>query len=139
MFTRLFLITVFIAAAGCATHPVSNSAALPVPGSRIIDSRFLQLTPNSGIVTVKRDSGFGGGQACSVRVFINAEPFADVNTSEKVVAYLPAGDYVISAKPNGICGGGLVEVATSVKSGAKLNFRIGYGSDANFMISATAF
>ena len=33
----------------------------------------------------------------------------------------------------------LVEVATSVKSGAKLNFRIGYGSDANFMISATAF
>ncbi len=74
-----------------------------------------------------------------MRVFINAEPFADVNTSEKVVAYLPAGEYVISAKPNGICGGGLVEVATSVKSGVKLNFRIGYGSDANFMISATAF
>ena len=123
---------------GCATRPVSNSEATQVPSSRIIDSKFLTPTPDSGVVTVKRDSGLGGS-ACSSRVFVNAKPIADLQTSEKVVVYLPAGEYVFSAWPNGICGGGMSEVRATVKSGVELSFRIGYGSNGDFTINATAF
>ena len=138
MLTRLIVITLAFVVAGCATRPVSNSEASQVPSSRIIDSKFLTPTPDSGVVTVKRDSGFGGS-ACSSRVFVNAKPIADLQTSEKVVVYLPAGEYVFSAWPNGICGGGMSEVRATVKSGAELSFRIGYGSNGDFTINATAF
>ena len=138
MFTRLSLIAFAVVIAGCATRPVSNAEAVHVPSIRIIDSRFLQPTPDSGVVTVKRDSGIGGS-ACSSRVFVNAKPIADLQTSEKVVVYLPAGEYVFSAWPKGICGGGMSEVRAMVKSGAELSFRIGYGSNGDFTINATAF
>lgn len=138
MFARVSLIAIVLVVAGCATRPVSNSEASHVPSSRIIDSKFLQPAADSGVVTVKRDSGFGGS-VCSSRVFVNAKPVADLQKSEKVVVYLPAGEYIFSAWPNGICGGGMSEVRALVKSGAELSFRIGYGSNGDFTINATAF
>lgn len=109
-----------------------------MPASRIIDSGPLRPVPNSTVVTVKRDSGFGGA-ACSSRVFVNAKPIADLQTSEKVVLYLLAGDYIFSAWPNGLCGGGMSEVRATVVPGKPLNFRIGYGSNGDFTLNATAF
>jgi hypothetical protein len=138
MLTRLFVIAFALAIAGCATRPVSNAEATAVPSERIIDSKFLEPTADAGIVTVKRDRGFGGS-ACSSRVFVNAKPVADIRTSEKVVIYLPAGEYIFSAWPNGVCGGGMSEVRANVKAGVELNFRIGYGSNGSFTINATAF
>ncbi len=138
MFLRLILVIFVTFIAGCATRPIPNDEAIHIPESRILDSKYLKPTPNSGTVTVKRDSGFFGS-ACSYRIFIDAKPIADIQISEKVVAYLPAGEYIFSAWPNGICGGGLSEVRAMVKSGAELNFRIGYGSSGDFTINATAF
>jgi hypothetical protein len=124
--------------AGCATRPVADSDTTPVPPDRIIDSRFLQLSTGSGTVTVTRDRGFGGS-ACSSRVFVDASPTADLRPSERLVVYLPPGDHVISAWPNGMCGGGMSEARTNVTSGSKLAFRIGYGSNGDFYINPTAF
>src|ERR1700730_17777998 len=124
--------------AGCATRPVSDSDTTPVPPDRIIDSRFLQPSPASGTVTVKRDRGFGGS-ACSSRVFVDASPTADLRPSERLVVYLPPGDHVISAWPNGVCGGGMSEARANVTSGSKLAFPIGYGSNGDFYVNPTAF
>lgn len=136
---RLSLIALLgIVATGCATRPISNAEAIHVPRGQVVDSTYLKPIPDSGVVTVKRDSGFGGS-ACSSRVFVNANPIADLNASEKVVIYLPAGEYIFSAWPNGICGGGMSEVRAMVKSGAELSFRIGYGSNGDFTINATVF
>lgn len=138
MFSRLSIIVVAFVLSGCATRPVSNAEATNVPISRIINSKFLQPTPDSGMITLKRDSGIGGS-ACSSRVFVNAIPIADLRTSEKVVVSLPKGEYVLSAWPNGICGGGMPEVSALVKAGSQLSFPIGYGSNGDFSINATAF
>ena len=138
MIQCLLIIATLLSIGGCATRPVSNAEAVNVPMERIVDSRYLQNAPNTGQVTVKRDSGFGGS-ACSSRIFVNAKPVADLRTSEKVVLYLPEGEYVISAWPNSICGGGMSEVRATVKSGGELNFRVGYGSNGDFSINATAF
>lgn len=109
-----------------------------VPSERVIDSKYLDPKSDTGKVTVKRDSGIGGS-ACSSRIFVNAKPVADIRTSEKVVLYLPSADYIFSAWPNGMCGGGMSEVRASVKTGEELNFRVGYGSNGDFSINATAF
>jgi len=124
--------------AGCATRPISNADADTVYGDSILNSKYLNKKPNTGTVTVKRDSGLGGS-ACSSRVFVNAVAIADLDQSEKVVLYLPAGEYIFSAWPNGICGGGMSEIHSTVNSGAELNYRIGYGSNGDYTINATAF
>lgn len=134
----LSVLFTMLSATGCATQPISNSAAVNVPSERVIDSKYLQPMPGTGQVTVKRDSGFGGS-GCSSRIFVNAKPVADIETSEKVVLYLPPADYIFSAWAKGMCGGSMSEVRSAVKVGDDLSFRVGYGSNGDFSINATAF
>ena len=137
MFTRCLFIALAVLITGCATRPISNAKAVDVPSDRIIDSTYLRYVPNAGRVTIKRDSGLLG-IGCSSRIFVNAQPVADIHTSEKIVLYLPAGDYVFSAWPNDPCGGGMSEVRGTITSSSKLSFRVGYGSSGDFAIHATA-
>lgn len=136
--TNVLALCLALALSACATRPVSNFEAAKIPQSRILSARYLSPVPNSGTVTVKRDSGIGGS-ACSVRLFVNGQPTADVRSAEKIVLYLPENEYVLSAWPNGICGGGMSETTAQVKAGEKTNFRIGYGSNGDFFINRTAF
>lgn len=133
-----FAIFLVISLYGCATTPIPNSAAIDVPRERVIDHHFLDQTPGSTKITLKRDAGFGGS-GCISRVFVNAKPIADIGVSEKVVIYLQTGDYVFSAWPNGVCGGGMSEVRSTVKTGEAQTFRVGYESNGSFAIHATAF
>jgi hypothetical protein len=130
--------SLILSIAGCATRPVSTAESKPVSMANILDSRFLVNSPGSGTVVIKRDSGVFGS-ACTSRVFVNAKPTADLAPIEKLVLYLPPGDYIFSAWPNGICGGGMSEVRANVKSSETLTFRIGMGSNGEFLINPTAF
>ena len=123
---------------GCATQPISNSSAIEAPMNRILDRQFLQPATGTGEVIIKRDSGFGGS-ACSSRIFVDGRPVADIRVSEKIVLYLPEGDHILSAWPNGICGGGMTEVRAVIKAGVQSSFRVGYGSNGDFSINPTAF
>jgi hypothetical protein len=136
---RIIAVALLIfAIVGCATRPLSNGEAIPVRADQIIDSKYLEAAPGTGTVVVKRDRGFLGS-ACSSRVFVDANPVADLRPSQKVLMHLPAGDHVIAAWPNGICGGGMSEVRATVTTGVELTFRIGYGSNGDFTINPTAF
>ena len=130
--------TVLLALSGCATSPVPDSETKPVPSDRIIAPKYLEAAPDTGIVTVKRDRGVGGS-ACSIRFFVDAQPVADLRTSERVVLHLPVGEHVLSAHPNGMCGGGLREVRATVASSAALSFRNGYGGSGDLSINPTMF
>jgi hypothetical protein len=132
----VFLALAIAACAGCATQPVSDSNASLVPGKRIVDSTYLEAKPGTGQVTLKRDSGIIGA-ACSVRLFVDAKPIADIRTSEKVVLHLPPAEYVFSAEPH--CGGGMREIHGTVRSGEAIAFRVAYGGSLDFAINATAF
>ena len=124
--------------AGCATQPISNSEASPVPADQILTNRFSAQLPNTGEVVIKRDSGIGGS-VCSSRIFVDGIPIANVAVSEKLVLYIPKGEHIFSARPNGICGGGLSEVKSSIGAGTVSTFRVGYGSNGDFFINPTAF
>jgi hypothetical protein len=123
---------------GCATHPISNADAVPVSMDRIFDSSFLQMLPGTGAVTIKRDSGLTGSN-CSTRIFVDGRPVADIRTSEKIVLHLPEGEHILSAWPNEILCGGVVEVKTSIKAGTESSYRVGWGDAGDMSINPTAF
>jgi type IV pilus biogenesis protein CpaD/CtpE len=123
---------------GCASQPISNLEANPVPANRILDTQYLNSSPNTGEVTVKRDSGFAGS-ACSTRVYVDGKHIADIRPAEKVVLYLPEGEHILSAEPNGICGGNMTEVKAVVKAGSHSNYRYGTSGNGSPSIYPTAF
>jgi len=136
---RYFLaVALVLALSSCATRPVSNDDALPVAGERLLNSQYQSPSAGTGEVTVKRDSG-AFGSACGTRIYVDATPIADINPSEKIVLYLPDGDHILSAWPNGICGGRMSEVRAAVKAGSHTSYRVGYGSNGDFSIDPTAF
>jgi hypothetical protein len=135
-FKILFLILLFMS--GCATRPISNSDAIPIAMNRIVDTQCLKPVPGSGKVLIKRDCGFGGS-ACTSRIFVDGKPVADIDVSEIIVIYLPEGEHIFSAWPNGICGGGMTEVKAFIKTDTESCFRVGYGSNGDFSINPTAF
>ena len=130
----------FLILTGCASTPVSTSEAIQIPDSRVLDGgrQYLLPTKNSGIFIVKRDSGIMGA-ACSTKIYLNGKSIADLDTSEKVVLNLPVGEYIVSAEPNGVCGGGLTEVKFNVKDNSQSVFRYGTSGNGSPSIYPTAF
>lgn len=123
---------------GCATRPISNFEAKPVPPERLLNSNHSEKKPDTTKVTVKRDTGIFGS-ACPTQVFLNAGPLAELNTGEKVEIFLLAGDYILSAWPKGVCGGGMSETKLNLIKDKAQSFRIGYGSNGDFYLNPTAF
>ncbi|HCX90080.1 MAG: hypothetical protein COW04_03505 [Deltaproteobacteria bacterium CG12_big_fil_rev_8_21_14_0_65_43_10] len=121
----------------CATVPIPTEQAKLVPKNQVIDDRYLDQKPATGEIIIKRDTG--SGSACSSRIFVDAIPIADLWSGEKIIIFLPEGDHIFSAWPNGICGGGLSETRGTVTPGKRLIFRIGYGSNGDYFIVPTAF
>ena len=130
------LLVAGLAACATATEPVSGVEAVDVPYSRILDAKYLKPTSTSGEISIRRDRGFAGA-ACSTRIFLNGMPLADIETAQKIVIYLPPGEYLIGARPNGICGGGLTEARASVSTGARLAFRFGTSGNGSPSIYPT--
>lgn len=123
----------------CATAPVPASEAKEVPAVRVLDSRYSKPVSGTGEVVVKRDAG-AVGSACNPRVFVDAVPIADIDSSEKIVLHLPEGDHIVSAGfQGGLCGQGLAETKVNAKAGARSSYRIGFGNNYDFFIMPTAF
>ena len=138
--TYLLILSLGFVLLGCASTPVPTSEAVQIPDSRVLEGGKQYLLPNknSGKLIVKRDSGIMG-VACSTRIYLNGKDIADLDTSEKVVLNLPEGEYIVSAEPNGICGGGLTEVKFNVKANSQSVFRYGTSGNGSPSIYPTAF
>jgi hypothetical protein len=72
-------------------------------------------------------------------VFLNGKPVADIASEEVVTLYLMSGEYVISATPNGICGGGTAEAVVHVRPPASYAYRLTFGGGGAFSVQPTAF
>lgn len=127
-----------IAIVGCATTPVPDSATSSVPTDRLYAPAMARPVTGGGSINVRRDSGLMGS-ACSTRVWINGQPAADLRTSERITIHVEAGDHIVSAQPNALCAGGLVEAQAVVRPGRTARFRVGYGTNGDFILAPTAF
>jgi len=135
-FLAAFLMLSFTA---CATQPVSIYQASAVPSSRILAPQLLSQAQYTGSLIIKRDTGFMGS-ACTIRVFVNAVPVADLAPSEKVEIFVPLGEHIVSAAPTGtLCGGGTSEAAVVIRPESQKILRIASGQSGDIHVQPSAF
>ena len=136
---RFFAVVSILWLAACATSPVTIGQASAVPSSRILAPRWLAQAPYTGSLIVKRDSGFMGS-ACTIRVFVDTVPVADLEPSEKVELFLPLGEHVVGATATGaICGGGVSEAAVMIQPASQRILRIASGQSGDIYLQPSAF
>jgi len=135
-FLAAFLMLSFTA---CATQPVSIYQASAVPSSRILAPQLLSQAQYTGSLIIKRDTGFMGS-ACTIRVFVNSVPVADLAPSEKVEIFVPLGEHIVSAAPTGtLCGGGTSEAAVVIRPESQKILRIASGQSGDIHVQPSAF
>ena len=122
----------------CATTPVTINQAAAVPASRILAPQLLAQGSNTGSLVVKRDSGFMGS-ACTVRVFVDAVPVADLAPSEKVELFVSLGEHSVVVTSNGICGGGTSETAVVIMPERQRILRIASGQSGDILLQPSMF
>jgi hypothetical protein len=122
----------------CATQPVSVYQAPLVPSSRVLAPQWLSQAQYTGSLIIKRDSGFMGS-ACTIRVFVDAVPVADLAPSEKVELFLASGEHIVGVTSNGICGGGVSEAAVVISPERQKILRIASGQSGDIYLQPTAF
>lgn len=135
------ILTAFLALslAACATQPITIGQASAVPSSRILAPQWLSQGQYTGSLIIKRDTGFMGS-ACTIRVFVDAVPVADLAPSEKVELFIALGEHVVGASPTGFfCGGGASEAAVVIIPERQKILRIASGQSGDIYLQPSAF
>jgi hypothetical protein len=135
---RYLTILLFFSITACATTPVTINQAAAVPASRILAPQLLAQGSNTGSLVVKRDSGFMGS-ACTVRVFVDAVPVADLAPSEKVELFVSLGEHSVVVTSNGICGGGTSETAVVIMPERQRILRVASGQSGDILLQPSMF
>jgi len=136
---RFFAVFLMLSLTACATQPISIYQASAVPSSRILAPQLLSQAQYTGSLIIKRDTGFMGS-ACTIRVFVNAVPVADLAPSEKVEIFVPLGEHIVSAAPIGtLCGGGTSEAAVVIRPESQKILRIASGQSGDIHVQPSAF
>jgi len=136
---QFFAVFLMLSLTACATSPVTIQQASAIPGSRILAPQLVSQTSNTGSLIVKRDSGFMGS-ACTIRVFVDAVPVADLAPSEKVELFVALGEHSVVVSPNGIfCGGGTSEAAVVIMPERQRILRIASGQSGDIFLQPSAF
>jgi hypothetical protein len=135
-FLVLFLMLLSLAA--CATTPLTINQAAAVPETRILAPQLLAQASNTGSLVVKRDSGFMGS-ACTIRVFVDTVPVADLKSAEKVELFVALGEHSVVATSNGICGGGTSEAAVVIMPERQRILRIASGQSGDIFLQPSGF
>jgi hypothetical protein len=135
---QVFAVLVALLLAACATTPTTVQQASSVPSSRILSAKWLAQAPYTGSLVIKRDSGYMGS-ACTVRVFVDAVPVADLAPAEKVEIFVPMGEHIVGVAPNGLCGGGVAEAAVVIVLERQKILRIASGQSGDIFLQPSAF
>jgi hypothetical protein len=135
---RYLAILVLFSFTACATTPITINQAAAVPASRILAPQLLAQASNTGSLVIKRDSGFMGS-ACTIRVFVDAVPVADLAPSEKVEVFVGFGEHSVVVTSNGICGGGTSETAVVIMPERQRILRVASGQSGDILLQPSMF
>ena len=135
---RFLVLFLILSLAACATTPLTINQAAAVPETRILAPQLLAQASNTGSLVVKRDSGFMGS-ACTIRVFVDAVPVADLKSAERVELFVALGEHSVVATSNGICGGGTSEAAVVIMPERQRILRIASGQSGDIFLQPSAF
>jgi hypothetical protein len=136
---RLSLMLLLLSLTACATTPLPLNQTVAIPESRVLAPQFLSQASNAGSLVLKRDGGFMGS-ACTIRVFVDAVPVADLKPSERVELFVPLGEHSVVVTATGaICGGGTSEAAVVIMPERQRILRIASGQSGDIFLQPSAF
>lgn len=135
MIHKFIALIVASSLAACSTTPLNSAHAERVLPETI--TRYAQQKPGTLPLNVTRDAGLLGS-ACSTEITLDGEVVAYLRQGQTVTLFVPAGEYVLGAKPGMICFGNLVETDAVVKPGRQANFRVSLNINGTMMLSRTA-
>ena len=123
---------------GLCHDAADNQAGLRRARFCVLAPQWLTRTSSSGSLIVKRDSGFMGS-ACTIRVFLDAAPVADLAAGEMVELFVSLGEHNVVASSNGICGGGTPEAVVVIMPERQRILRIASGQSGHIFLQPSAF
>jgi hypothetical protein len=132
----LLIMLVTLAVAACSNTPVPTNQAKEVTAPQRLTTAYSQADANAGTIIIKRDAG-KMGSLCTVLIAIDGNHLANLESEEKVTAYVSPGRHIVSADPKGACTGGLSEQASTIVKGETQVFRASFASAGDFSLSPT--
>lgn len=121
--------------AGCATSPVTFTAAMPVSAKNLLEchEKYSRPIPESVRIVIVRDSGMLGA-AVPAKLSIDGCPVAKLWSSERLELFLVPGDYIFAVEPSPRLGGALVEKDVRITEGKSYSFRISLDGSGSFSL-----
>jgi hypothetical protein len=125
------------------TKQPPSSEVIPVPADRLM--AFQESVADTGTVVITRDIGLIGG-GCFLGVLIDGQLSAKLDTGERAVFHLPAGEHLLAptwVKGKGLCGAFFDDERASarrraaevnVKPGVSKSYRIHTNTDGESII-----
>jgi hypothetical protein len=127
---KLALATLLLGLAGCAAAPKETATS---PGPHVLMPGMAQPAASA------KASASGAAGACSYRLSIDRQPFADVNAGEEIRLRTPPGEHLLAARGNGACPGGDGGAFTSMPTGRAHAFRVSVSPAGEIDIEQSAF
>jgi hypothetical protein len=93
----VFASVILFAVSGCATSPITNKDAQPVPADRIFHTEKLPIEGNANVIFVRDVGAWGSG--LYNHLFIDGNKAASLNPSEKVEFILAPGEHIFGVIP----------------------------------------
>jgi hypothetical protein len=122
--------------AACATSPMPTEQTRLT--TNVLDQHMTSFKEKAGQLTIKRDPGLLGS-ACAMRVLIGGKPLAELWPAERITAFLPPGEYVVSVQSTGVCGGGDAEAGVTLTAEQAKTYRISIDEGMSIRVAPTAF
>lgn len=132
---RLVILTMLVAASGCATHPTKHPETLS--GVRLSIGKWTSPSEGSGTLVIRRDAGAMNG-LCQMRIALDSDMVADLLPKEEIRLYPPPGEYIVRASLYGMCGGGIVDEKAIVKADREEVLRVAAGQWGDLRIQHTS-
>lgn len=121
---------VLLGIGGCANAPKETATS---PRVHVLMPGMAQPAAST------KASASGSAGACSYRLSIDRQPFADVNAGEEIRLRTPPGEHLLTARGNGACPGGDRGGFTSMPTGRAHAFRVSVSPAGEIDIEQSAF
>lgn len=136
---RVLFVALCAAVAGCATTPVPSDSATAQPATSIVDPAATTPRAGAGAILVTRDTGMLG-MACTFDVMIDGQRVAGLRKGEQVTLYADPGERILSVQAReGICGGGLTQIAVQVVADTTKKVRVGMDHGWDIKLEPSAY
>jgi hypothetical protein len=129
-FSKSLIPTIGLVMAACVLGGCGGNIPIADANATLIEaSGFARSASTDSLIIVTRDSGWEGHLA-TVTVLVDGKKAANLESSEQVRIYVPAGSHVVAVGPSRLIESPDVALETVTQADGTKRFRVSWGLDA---------